>query len=130
MRRGLLIDVYGHVWPVPRPDLTSARWSGTLPSEAAWSPGIFYIGPVWNGIEVAVCGERVSARALSKALHILASRRPQRVVLTQCNGGSTQIRIFPGVWEFGEHAEALGAASAPKGGSSDGVALVPSLSTL
>lgn len=101
MRRGLLIDSYGRVWPVPKPDLASAGWSGARP------PGVLYLGPARNGIEVALGAERVPARALSKALHILASWRPRRIVLTRCEGAGVRIKIFPGVWEFAGHAEAL-----------------------
>ncbi|MGO8918594.1 MAG: hypothetical protein ACLQJR_22050 [Stellaceae bacterium] len=117
MRRGFLIDARGQLWPAARPDHRSAGGSVALPAEAGYAPGILYIGPAANGIEVALCGEGLPARTLAKALHLIGLLCPKRIALTQFEeGGAARVTIFPGVWEFAGYAETLApeAASGPE----------------
>ena len=110
MTCGLLIDTLGQIWPLPRP--AGGRPAGR--SDAASQPPgslCLILGP--NGAEVSFYGESVSTWTLYKALRVLASRRPKRIALKQCNGSTVQTMLFRGVWEFAEHLETL--ATAPPG---------------
>jgi len=110
MTCGLLIDTLGQIWPLLRP---SGGRPGGAPDAASQPPGnlCLVLGP--NGAEVSFSGESVSTRTLYKALRVLASWRPKRVALKQCNSGAVQVTLFRGVWEFAGHLETL--ATAPPG---------------
>lgn len=92
MRRGLLIDVRGHVRvaAAPRPPA-----------------GGVYVGLSPSGAEVAFHGGRVPLPALAKALRLLLSCRPRRIALRLLPEEAAPVRIFSGVWEFARHAERL-----------------------
>ncbi len=92
MRRGLLIDVRGHVRVAAAPQPPA---------------GGVYVGLSPSGAEVAFHGGRVPLPALAKALRLLLSCRPRRIALRLLPEAAAPVCIFSGVWEFARHAERL-----------------------
>lgn len=110
MRKGFLIDARGQLRAAFRPDQRFVDGLGAFPAEAAHA-AVLYIGPVSNGVEVTLFGDSVPGRTLGKVLHILGLLRPKRIALTQFKEDGIRLKIFPGVWEFAEYADAPAAVS-------------------
>jgi hypothetical protein len=114
MSRSIVIDRYGQVWPAgPWPHLSPIDMSNRSACAPSCAPGALLIRADRNGLHIVLRGDTISRSALYKAVRIMTSYRPRRVVLTQCAESHAQTTIFGGVWEFAEQAETLVAATTP-----------------